>query len=207
REIKLWHALRHKNIVQFIGFFFSGQFPGIVSLWMENGNVKTHLEYHPDVPRIPLLLGVAEGLEYLHSSDVIHGDLKAVNVLIDGQGNPRLCDFGLSRMVEDRKVWDTTSTGPKGTTRWMAPELLNGEVKSATPKSDVYSYGMTCLEILTSQVPFFNYRHEGAVICAVLRQELPLIPNDLEIPAQLTSLWKLCWTMLPSDRPSTQAVV
>ncbi|KAJ7705082.1 kinase-like domain-containing protein, partial [Mycena olivaceomarginata] len=205
REIKIWQGLRHKNVVRFIGYFFSDQYPSIVSLWMENGNIQTYLKSHPDVLKNPLLLGIAEGLEYLHSLSVIHGDLKTGNVLVDSRGIPQLCDFGLSRMMgQDSTVWDTTT---KGTMRWMAPELLKGPGESATPKSDVYSYGMTCLEILTGQIPFFNYHDNFAVMAAViLRQELPLIPGDSEIPAQLTSLWKLCWSRLPNERPSMQAV-
>jgi serine/threonine protein kinase len=67
------------------------------------------------------------------------------NVLIDKKGMPRLCDFGLSRMLEDTTLWNTSATSAPGTVRWKAPELLSGEQQTVTSKSDIYAYGMTCL--------------------------------------------------------------
>jgi serine/threonine protein kinase len=96
---------------------------------------------------------------------IIHADLKAVskrlraksclpslkvhrqdNVLVDQAGRARLTDFGLSRMVVDGTLWNTNATNARGTTRWMAPELLNPELAHNTPTthSDVYAFAMTC---------------------------------------------------------------
>jgi serine/threonine protein kinase len=66
------------------------------------------------------------------------------NVLIDENGNPRLCDFGLSRMVEETSLWNTSATRAPGTFRWKAPELLSGEQRTVTTESDMYAFGMTC---------------------------------------------------------------
>lgn len=65
-------------------------------------------------------------------------------MLIDKNGKARLCDFGLSRMIEETTLWHTTATTAPGTIRWKAPELLSGEQRTVTKKADIYAYGMTC---------------------------------------------------------------
>ena len=76
---------------------------------------------------------------------IIHGDMKADNVLVDEQGVPALVDFGLSKMLEDQSMWATSATSAPGTTRWKAPELLSGDEASVTATGDVYAFAMTCL--------------------------------------------------------------
>jgi serine/threonine protein kinase len=66
-------------------------------------------------------------------------------VLIDEDGTPRLCDFGLSRMMVDTSLWHTSARTAPGTFRWKAPELLSGEQLRVTTQSDMYAFGMTCL--------------------------------------------------------------
>jgi serine/threonine protein kinase len=75
----------------------------------------------------------------------VHGDIKAVNILVNAKGVPGLADFGLSRMLEDTSLWATTASTAPGSLRWMAPELLHGHESTVTTASDVYAYAMTCL--------------------------------------------------------------
>ena len=67
------------------------------------------------------------------------------DVLVDEEGNPRVGDFGLSRMMDDRSIWITSRQDAKGTFRWMSPELLNQEEVASTAESDIYAYAMTSL--------------------------------------------------------------
>lgn len=94
---------------------------------------------------------------------IIHGDIKAVrrsasrgssltvsftmqdNILVDKDGVPLICDFGVSRMMEDRTLWMTTTEHAGGTIRWQAPELIREEQRTGTESSDVYAFGMTSL--------------------------------------------------------------
>lgn len=90
----------------------------------------------------------ADALTYLHSRSVVHGDIKAPNVLVSDNVHALLCDFGLSKFDDG-----TTTTGLKGagSLRWQAPELLGGERKSF--ESDVYAFGMMIAEV---QQHFFS---------------------------------------------------
>ncbi|KAJ7279188.1 kinase-like domain-containing protein, partial [Mycena rebaudengoi] len=90
----------------------------------------------------------ARGLHYLHSKNIVHGDLKAANILIDNAGTAVLCDFGLARIKADmtsRTVQQDIQTVGPGSRNWMSPELLRG----ATPRktSDIYAFGMTIYEV------------------------------------------------------------
>ena len=90
------------------------------------------------------VIGIGEGLKYMHSWNVVHGDLKGVNVLISGTASdpiPVLCDFGLSK-ISDIPGFTTVV---QGTTNWMAKELLgeSDEECVLSPASDIWAWGMT----------------------------------------------------------------
>lgn len=93
---------------------------------------------------------VALGMSYLHGKNVLHCDLKSSNVLIDENWNVKLCDFGLSRLKDNKK--NKKDNIRVGTPHWMAPEILKGEKYEC--ESDVYSFGILLWEMLTCQIPY-----------------------------------------------------
>lgn len=122
REVNIWHRLDHLRVVPLRGYSLdSDGTPCLVSPWFENGDVLTYLKKHPFADRRRLVRQVAEGLIYLHSQDVVHGDLKGGNVLVDTSGDAALCDFGLARLLRDCPSSFTTSNVGMGTLRWCAP--------------------------------------------------------------------------------------
>lgn len=91
------------------------------------------------------ILGIASGLAYLHDQSIIHGDVKADNVLVSDGGVPKLCDFGLSKAVDSSR---SRSASQIGTLRHMSPERLLSTITMARTKaSDVYAFGMTIYEV------------------------------------------------------------
>ena len=92
---------------------------------------------------------ILEGLHYLHTSDVVHCDLKAANILTTKNGNVKLSDFGVSLNLRamEREIKDVA-----GTPNWMAPEVI--ELKGASTKSDIWSLGCTVVELLTGKPPY-----------------------------------------------------
>ncbi|KAK1221567.1 Rho guanine nucleotide exchange factor [Marasmius sp. AFHP31] len=177
------------------------------------GDLHHYLKETPRdaVDHLSLAYDIAAGLAYLHSKEIVHGDLKGVNVLIKVDGSASIGDFGLSRIAESHTTRFTASTSrPKGTMRWISPELLDPESTSMTSKSsDIYAYGCVCYEIFAGNVPFHNLMHDAAVILAVVvKKQHPDRP--LNVPELTNSTWEImvsCWQHDQRLRPSAADVL
>ncbi|KAJ6476265.1 kinase-like domain-containing protein [Mycena sanguinolenta] len=210
REALVWKDLHHPNILPFLGID-ADSFPSslcMVSPWMEHGTVLNYLKSHGHTNLDKLLYEIAQGLEYLHSRSIVHGDLRGTNILIKEDWSACLTDFGLSILSD---ATSTMSTNRGGSIYWMAPELLDPDrfgVKFArTPATDVYAFGCVCLELYTERPPFSNVS-ETAALLKVLNGERPERPPGP--PAMSDTLWQLVtefWAENPTTRPSTQYVV
>ncbi|KAG9016629.1 hypothetical protein FRB90_002744 [Tulasnella sp. 427] len=142
----------------------------------------------------------ADALQYLHKEEIVHGDIKAGNILINDGGKCLLCDFGLTKEAESRT---STSMRGAGTFRWQSPELWNNAAK--TYESDVYAFAMTIVEVLTGEAPFLDLTNDMAVMYAVmLRDERPpRRPMASSNGISYESIWEVaaaCWRKEPGDR-------
>ncbi|MCO5592484.1 hypothetical protein L7F22_046487 [Adiantum nelumboides] len=222
-EASILAKLRSPFIVQLIGWSVHEE-ANVCHLVMElcNSNLRSHIENRPNGGppfslrvSVDIMLQIARGMEYLHSQRVIHRDLRASNILVDdssakelsdeGLVRVKLCDFG---MAKAKRNSSKLFSSMKGSTYWRAPEVFSdsdfferGETsrKPYTDKVDVYSFAMTCYEILTGEIPF-----EGT-----LRKEiLPFVINGgrPELPASCPSLLcnyiRKCWDGDDKCRPS-----
>ncbi|KDQ09993.1 hypothetical protein BOTBODRAFT_36611 [Botryobasidium botryosum FD-172 SS1] len=213
REMKVWKRLRHPNVLPFIGSVVleSTSTFYMVAPWMENGDLGQYLKLNPDADYVALLAQVAAGLEYLHTSDpvVVHGDLKAANILVSDVGEACIADFGLSDMVIESNEFDAKSNGYSsawkngGNPRWQAPELFLDYKR--TTQSDIFAYGRVIYEAFTGTLPFSELR-EYQIYSVVERGELPPRPEDAEARAKgfSNSMWEfmaLCCSKAPERRP------
>ncbi|CAL9203939.1 unnamed protein product [Musa hybrid cultivar] len=160
-EVLMLTVLRHPNLVSLIGYCAEGDERLLVYEFMPKGSLEDHLfDLSPQKPplewntRIRIALGAAKGLTYLHdvaSPPVIYRDMKAANILLDNNFNPKLSDFGLAKLGP---VGDKThvSTRVMGTYGYCAPDyVMSGKL---TPKSDIYSFGVLLLELITGRRAF-----------------------------------------------------
>ncbi|CAE6460036.1 unnamed protein product [Rhizoctonia solani] len=190
---------------------FKDQYLGMVSEWMENGNLHEYLRKHPDADRYQLCIDVASGLEYMHSRNTVHGDIKAANILVSSDGVARLSDFDFAVMSDVSSLLFSESSNTRGgSIRWTAPEVLREEVPRRTTEADVYALAMTMLEIFTGDVPYPECRQDYSVLNIIGGGTLPTRPiEQLREDYKGDLMWQLlltCWSRNPSDRPSAEQV-
>ncbi|KAK7676385.1 hypothetical protein QCA50_020216 [Cerrena zonata] len=214
REALVWSHLSHPFIQSFLGVdnaTFSGRHC-MVTNWMENGNIHDCMNMlsstHQQIPYDRWVLELCLGLKYLHQEQVIHGDIRGNNILIDNDLHIHITDFGLAAYAAST----TTSVGAVGgSRRWMAPELFDPDVSGVpTFESDVYAFSMTCIEIYTREKPFPNIPNEYQVTTRVLRGERPPRPTHETGKYMSDALWEtiqLCWASEHSDRPHISEVL
>ncbi|KDQ54015.1 hypothetical protein JAAARDRAFT_95097, partial [Jaapia argillacea MUCL 33604] len=154
REVDVWQALRHPNIVEFYGYNCLSEPLFLVSALKQGGDACTFLLDNPEASCLKLLYEASLGLQHLHRHSIVHGDLKALNILVDKLSTTCLSDFGLSRvrMFSSSSAVTSNHHGPQGTFWWMAPECMTGSTVDF--RSDIYSFGMTIYEIFAGHPPF-----------------------------------------------------
>ncbi|KAJ9705536.1 hypothetical protein PVL29_003538 [Vitis rotundifolia] len=149
-EVKIFCRLRHRNLVQLMGWCHKKEELLLVYELLPNGSLSTCLFEEKTLltwsMRYRIALGLASSLLYLHEEweqCVVHRDIKSSNVMLDSDFNAKLGDFGLARLVDHGKGSQTTVLA--GSIGYMAPEcFVTGK---ASKESDVYSFGLVALEI------------------------------------------------------------
>ncbi|KAG8962792.1 hypothetical protein FRC05_005116 [Tulasnella sp. 425] len=153
REVVVWQAAKHENILEFYGFNIDNGDYLLVSSWCANGNLRQYTKRHPELTRmgkIKLLHDAAQGLAHLHSLDrpIIHGDVKPENIMITNVIKAVLCDFGVSRVIAGLGMHTgLTSMGQcSGTVGYQARELQD-EDSQPTVMCDVFAFGGVILAL------------------------------------------------------------
>ncbi|KAF7982535.1 hypothetical protein HWV62_28162 [Athelia sp. TMB] len=213
---------------EFLGANVLDEKPFIVMPYLANGNARDYLVTHPECDRLKLLHGISLGLVHLHSQQIVHGDLKAVNVLIDHGGMAVLCDFGLSRVKADatsRTARPSDIASIVGSRNWMSPErILGGSLKKP---SDVYAFGMTLFEVtlrtnffpfadslfkvFAGEIPLGHINYDEFMELVVERNVRPERPEgeELEEIGLSDAVWDLavdCWQKSENERPTANSI-
>lgn len=225
-EIRLCSKLDHPKIVSFLGLTWSTLADlAILMEYMPNSDLSHLLKKQHGVRnnrkdftwtststslgrnKLQLALDVAEALMYLHSSSIVHRDLKAQNVLLSSIWEAKLTDFGVSREIGEEM------TAEIGTVAWIAPEILKGDDYGV--RADIYSFGVLMSELDTCQKPYASGIPEtlpnGAkataepsntrIALAVIEKRLQPAFHD-DCPAPILQLAKKCLSYTADDRPS-----
>nr|XP_027187563.1 receptor-like cytoplasmic kinase 176 isoform X2 [Cicer arietinum] len=153
-EVKHLGALQHPNLVKLFGYCIEREHRLLVYEFLPRGSLENHLFKTRPLPwavRMKIMLGAAKGLAFLHEEakkPLIYRDFKTSNILLDGEYNAKLSDFGLAKDAPDGDKTHV-STQVMGTQGYAAPEyVMTGHL---TSKSDVYSFGVVLLEVLTGR--------------------------------------------------------
>ncbi|KAG6554783.1 hypothetical protein Mapa_003803 [Marchantia paleacea] len=219
--------MRHHNILRILGFVLRGDSLLLLYDYMPNGSLGEWLHRRPEAvlewsTRYRVAVGSAQGLAYLHHNchpPFVHRDINSNNVLLDAAFEPHLGDVGLAKLYDPSK--DTESmTAVAGSFGYIAPEYAY--TMRVTEKSNVYSFGVVLLEMLTGRDPVERTFGEGLdlvswVHTAAEREETPeqildpaVSTASFHVRQEMLSVLKvakLCTSTLPSERPKMKAVV
>ncbi|KAJ7585666.1 kinase-like domain-containing protein, partial [Mycena floridula] len=127
KEATVWLHLHHRNIAEFYGAC-------LVSLWYNNGTASKYVVAKNTPTKLAIIKDIALGIQYLHSQNIVHRDIKGKNALITDDGTAVVTDFGLSTILEHTTGYTATSLAYAGAPRWFAPELFKNQ---AAPKPDL----------------------------------------------------------------------
>ena len=207
REGRTAARLSHPNIVQ---VYDAGEdelegreVSYIVMEYVPGGDLKDLIDEQGSLSGgdLAALSGVASGLAHAHERGVIHRDIKPHNILLDENRRPKLTDFGIARALN--ATYATRTGSYLGTVLYSSPEQLRGE--GVTPKSDIYSLGVTLYHAATGQVPFTGTPIEVASQHVSRGPPPPRQLNDA-VSASLEALIIDCLKKDPASRPTADEV-
>lgn len=216
RETLRSRKLSHPNIVK-VYDFATGNGMGAISMEYVSGGTLADARY--DMPGAVLdatdprfaiwMIQLASALSYAHEDvGIVHRDLKPQNLMLDGQGNLKLADFGVARSLTDSMSrLSRQNAGSSGTHIYMSPQQAQGMAPSAS--DDIYAFGATVYDLLTGKPPFFrgNIQHQiDSVEPEPMNQRRAELVEDIELPV-IPEYWEdlvtLCLKKLPTERPAT----
>jgi len=229
KEVGFLNRLRHPQIVQVVGVTLPTDscrgWSGDIIMELMDGDLRRLIEKRmkkkkgQGVPfsqreAIHIIIQIARAIQHLHMKGCMHRDIKSPNILFNDHGSyvdVKISDFGVSNQVAREDVYTSKDTysRPVGTAQWRAPEAwaidhgLGQATDGYSAKADIFSFGMTCYEILTGKIPFMDvlYRNIVSLIMAGHRPKLPL-----DVGGQLGDLIQACWNSDPTHRPTATEI-
>jgi serine/threonine protein kinase len=215
RETRRSLDLTHKNIVRIYDFVHSDQ-SGCISMEYVDGDTlsnlradKPHKVFEPH-ELTDWTSQLCDALDYAHNhARIIHRDLKPANLMVNQRGDLKVSDFGISRSLSDSVSMLTMERGRSGTLVFMSPQQLDGE--RGTPLDDVYSFGATMYELITSKPPFTSGNVDRQI-----REKIPPTMaarrKDLEVEGEMMDeTWErviaACLAKDPERRPQSFAEI
>ncbi|KAG8643502.1 proline-rich receptor-like protein kinase PERK3 [Manihot esculenta] len=220
REIMVIKSISHRNLVELVGYCIDGANRLLILKYFPNGSLRFKLHGSDNVldweTRMKIAIGSARGLEYLHENckpKIIHLDIKPDNILLDENFEPKITDFGLAQFFTDGATHISKSS-VMGTHVYEDP--FTTKMGKYSDKSDIYSFGVTLLELITGRKPIYNG-------IDIITWANPLIENaidgryvnlvdsklqsfDQEEMHRMISCINSCLNQLPNSRPTMEKI-
>lgn len=211
-EAKIMATLQHDNTMRLLGCFLHEQEIWIItplsccscSDILEHSKFQNGLE-EPIIARI--IGDVTCGLEYIHKQSIVHSDIKPSNILLDYEGNAKLADFGVSSNLVNA-LRKRKRTGFAGTIAFAAPEVCHAFLESSSSgsgydqKADIWSLGITCIQLFEGRNPFAHYATEEEVVDVIVGEQFKIESSfTKDIRKVFKHFVAQCCTYDPTERP------
>ncbi|CAA7262791.1 unnamed protein product [Cyclocybe aegerita] len=218
-EMRIWKSLSHPHVLKLYGTVSDfGPYTSMVCPWHRYGNITKYLERSGDIismeDRLKMISEIADGLAYLHSCAIVHGDLTGSNILLDDDLHVQLCDFGLSSLLlegcqeDSESVLSAYTSHLGGSVRWADSYLFRSFEDDTVPvigtSSDVYSFGSVMLEVLSGRMPYHYLRTDHQVVIQLHQGIKPRRPATSFVNDSQWDLIQQCWKEPPERRPSAE---
>ncbi|XP_057353754.1 serine/threonine-protein kinase TAO1-like [Manis pentadactyla] len=202
KEVRCLRTLKHPNIVEYKGCYLREHRAWLVMEYC-SGSVSDLLEFHKmplqEMEIAAIIHGALQGLAYFHSRAMIHRDIKARNILLTPRGQVKIANFGFASMASYSKTF-------VGTPHWMAPEIILGRNEEQyDSKVDVWSLGITCIEIAEREPPLFALNAKRA-LKLITRNNPPTLQSN-EWSSSFHNFVEACLQKNPKDRPTSKTLL
>ncbi|XP_041097105.1 serine/threonine-protein kinase TAO1 isoform X2 [Polyodon spathula] len=202
KEVKFLQRVQHPNSIEYKGCYLREHTAWLVMEYCL-GSASDLLEVHKkplqEVEIAAITHGALQGLAYLHSHNMIHRDIKAGNILLTEPGQVKLADFGSASIASPANSF-------VGTPYWMAPEvILAMDEGQYDGKVDVWSLGITCIELAERKPPLFNMNAMSALY-HIAQNESPTLQSN-EWSEYFRNFVDSCLQKIPQDRPNSEELL
>ena len=222
-EIARISGTNHGNLMKLVGFCCESSKKALIYEYMPNGSLEEHLLSNGGAESLSwdqiqqIAIGTAKGIEHLHTGSdesVIHLDIKPSNILLDQNLVPKVSDFGLTKFYPKKYDFVKFST-KRGTSKYIAPELISGNYAAASSKSDVYSFGILLLEMFRQNKNVDSSSSESYSVSWIYQHlsegrdlgQGVVTEAEARITRKLCTVGLWCLQVNPSERPSMSKVV
>ncbi|XP_066921801.1 serine/threonine-protein kinase mos-like [Clytia hemisphaerica] len=201
--------LQHRNIVRTFCTFLKNQSHYILMEYLNARTLQSILDDENETVlsrrRIKFAKQIASGLAYAHKKNIVHLDLKPLNILVSQATDQcKIADFGCCKDLSEISSPTTpTKTSLTGTYSYRAPELLRGE--PATDKADIYSFGICLWQMATRERPYGNENHQVIIFKVVAYNLRPCIPEDTE--KLYSQVMTGCWDQCKDNRMNAREII
>ena len=214
REVQKSRILSHPNIIRIHDLYVKAGEDPLITLEYVDGTdltaiaaTKTNGIFNWTEIK-PLVLQLCDALEYAHGQKIVHRDLKPANMMISRKSEVKLADFGIAATMADSLSRSSMQGFISGTTLYMSPQQMEGEAPQAS--DDIYAFGATLYELLTSRPPFYtgDVQHQvQEVIPKPMEQRLAEFGFSNDIPDYVQKLVMSCLAKEPEGRPKSMEAI
>lgn len=203
REIKVMSQIENPDIVQYFASFMEGSILWIVMEYLAGGSLKDLIDIAGPLPEdaiAAIMRSLLRALDYLHKGRKLHRDIKAANILLSGNGDVKLADFGVAgQMTQTLRQRNTFVGSPF----WMAPEVIRESAYDE--KADIWSVGITAIELATGLPPYADVHYMRAIL--LIPQSDPPTLDGPDYSKLIKSFIADCLQKNPTERASAEQLL